>query len=93
MRKISIGRVNSNEFIVDHESVSRQHAELYINGDLYELVDLKSTNGTFLLEDGEKHRLTKFSLDFSTQFFFGDAGPYSISDIIDAGEKTTVFTR
>jgi S1-C subfamily serine protease len=48
LRKISIGRANSNDFIINDATVSSQHAflEVYDNGNL-RIVDNGSTNGTF----------------------------------------------
>jgi ABC transport system ATP-binding/permease protein len=42
---ISIGRVEDNDVVIDHPSVSRRHAAIERRGDALWLVDLKSTNG------------------------------------------------
>ena len=47
--RIRIGRDSSNDWVVDNLNVSRHHAEVVQNNEgVYELIDLKSTNGTFL---------------------------------------------
>jgi hypothetical protein len=46
--EVNIGRANDNDISVPHESMSGHHAQLKLVGDHYVLVDLDSTNGTFL---------------------------------------------
>lgn len=46
--EVNIGRANDNDISVPHESMSGHHAQLKLVGDRYVLVDLDSTNGTFL---------------------------------------------
>lgn len=54
MKTYSIGRSNDNDLVVRDQSVSRHHAELRVDeAGRYQLVDLNSTNGTFL-RDGEQ---------------------------------------
>ena len=51
-RRIRIGRDDSNGWVIDDINVSRSHAEVVQNSDgSYELIDLKSTNGTYLNEN------------------------------------------
>ena len=51
-RRIRIGRDESNDWIIDDVNVSRSHAEVVQSQDgSYELIDLKSTNGTYLNEN------------------------------------------
>jgi hypothetical protein len=45
---ISIGRDSENDFVVPDSRVSRRHAELHAQGELMELRDLQSTNGTWI---------------------------------------------
>lgn len=44
----TIGRDDDNDVVVDHEEVSRHHAEVAPDGDGWVLRDLGSTNGTLL---------------------------------------------
>jgi len=46
--EISLGRGTENDLVVPHASVSRTHARIQRRNGLYQLVDLNSTNGTFL---------------------------------------------
>ena len=43
---VFIGRTQSNQIVIDHPTVSAQHALLLRVGDSYWLKDLNSTNGT-----------------------------------------------
>ncbi len=47
---MTIGRAPGNDLVLDHPSVSRQHARLEFDGTDYRVVDLGSTNGTLLGE-------------------------------------------
>jgi pSer/pThr/pTyr-binding forkhead associated (FHA) protein len=44
----TIGRAQGADFIVDAALVSRVHCRLEANGDALKVVDLSSTNGTFV---------------------------------------------
>ena len=46
--EISLGRGTENDLVIPHASVSRVHARIQRRNALYQLVDLNSTNGTFL---------------------------------------------
>jgi len=46
--EVNIGRSPDNDIVVPHESMSGHHAQLKLVGERYVLVDLDSTNGTFL---------------------------------------------
>jgi VWFA-related protein len=45
---VTIGRAPGNTFIVDHPTVSRQHATIKIEGQDFRVYDLGSGNGTFV---------------------------------------------
>jgi pSer/pThr/pTyr-binding forkhead associated (FHA) protein len=62
---VFIGRTQSNQIVIDHSTVSAQHALLLRVGDSYWLKDLNSTNGTQIngvfvteaeLKDGDEIR-------------------------------------
>jgi pSer/pThr/pTyr-binding forkhead associated (FHA) protein/tetratricopeptide (TPR) repeat protein len=50
--EIIVGRVEDNDLVIEHRSVSRSHAKLVKDGDGYAIVDLKSANG--VLVNGEE---------------------------------------
>ena len=43
---VMVGRAPSNHIVINHPTVSAQHAALLRTGDSYSLKDLNSTNGT-----------------------------------------------
>ena len=47
-KEIKIGRADSNDIVTDDPSVSRLHAVIILNGTDWHIVDLNSTNGTFV---------------------------------------------
>lgn len=51
--EVVIGRGQENDIVVDHRSLSRQHAKLVFNGQSYRVIDCNSSNGT--LVNGEKY--------------------------------------
>lgn len=61
--RISVGRIDSNQIVIDDPSVSRHHARIQRENDKWVLYDLGSSNGTFVggrpvqqreLKDGDK---------------------------------------
>jgi pSer/pThr/pTyr-binding forkhead associated (FHA) protein/tetratricopeptide (TPR) repeat protein len=51
--EVIIGRGQENDVVVDHRSLSRQHAKIVLNGSQYRVVDFNSSNGT--LVNGERY--------------------------------------
>ncbi len=47
-RSVIIGRGQGSDIVVDHATVSRQHASIKFEDDQFRLFDLGSSNGTFL---------------------------------------------
>jgi two-component system cell cycle response regulator len=65
-----VGRDTDSSFVVPRSSVSRQHAKLHFEDDLWWVVDMGSTNGTFVNE----HRcVAPRQLTDGDQVRFGDA--------------------
>ena len=46
--EVTVGRGEDNDVVIPHASVSRAHARLMKRNGAYELMDLNSTNGTFV---------------------------------------------
>ena len=68
---VRIGRAETNAIVVTDAAVSDEHIELRKTGDVWEVVDLDSANGTFI--DGE--RVTCAVLGPQTSVRLGDTGP------------------
>ncbi len=45
---VTIGREEGNTVVVASDQASRRHARIFVSGGAHVLVDLESTNGTFL---------------------------------------------
>lgn len=67
--KITIGRAQTNDITIAEQSVSSNHAEIIIENGNYVLVDLNSTNGTFV--NGK--RITKHPLTNADSIRMGAA--------------------
>jgi pSer/pThr/pTyr-binding forkhead associated (FHA) protein len=65
--RLRIGRAPDAGLVLDHGSVSRQHAELDGGGDVWQLSDLGSSNGCFI----DDRRLLKLRLPASAWLRFG----------------------
>jgi pSer/pThr/pTyr-binding forkhead associated (FHA) protein len=70
----TIGRASGADFILDAALVSRLHCRLEAEGDIVHVVDLESTNGTFVndtrvdrgtLKDGDRLRVGRVELTIS----------------------------
>lgn len=52
-----VGRINENEIVIQHKSISSHHAEFVLDGNDYLIKDLDSTNGSRV--NGERIRSIK----------------------------------
>jgi hypothetical protein len=68
---VRIGRASTNGIVLNDDLVSGEHAELRKSGEQWEIVDLGSTNGTFI--DGEQ--VTRVRLGAVTTVRLGPGGP------------------
>lgn len=73
-KSLNIGRLNSNDIVIDNLAVSGIHAKIDSVGDGYLFTDLKSKNGSFVnnqlvishwLRDGDVIRIGKHNLVFA----------------------------
>jgi len=46
-----VGRSQESDLVVDHNTVSRQHATIKLQGEQFYLYDMASTNGTFVNDE------------------------------------------
>ena len=68
---VRIGRAETNAIVVNDDVVSGEHVELRKSGNGWEILDLGSTNGTYI--DGE--RITRVALGAVTAVRLGPGGP------------------
>jgi VWFA-related protein len=64
-----IGRSQDSDLVVDHNTVSRQHATIKLEGERFYIYDMGSTNGTFV--DGQRIR-EPVALEDGVTVRFGD---------------------
>ena len=68
---ISVGRTSDNDVIFDHSSVSKVHAAFREQGDLWEIEDTHSTNGT-IVSGVQFEPLVPSQLKDGDWVYFGD---------------------
>jgi len=85
-QRFIIGRDRASDIAIADDSVSRTHAEIWLepNGILM-LADRGSSNGTELIRDGQASLITQTALMQSDQVRFG-AVTLGVRDLIDAVE-------
>jgi pSer/pThr/pTyr-binding forkhead associated (FHA) protein len=54
--ELVIGRVEDNDIVIEHRSVSRNHAKIVFDGRIHKIIDLESANG--ILVNGEEYAIT-----------------------------------
>lgn len=54
--ELIIGRVEDNDVVIEHRSVSRNHAKILFDGKTHKIIDLQSANG--ILVNGEEYAMT-----------------------------------
>jgi pSer/pThr/pTyr-binding forkhead associated (FHA) protein len=54
--ELVIGRVEDNDIVIEHRSVSRNHAKIVFDGRVHKIIDLESANG--ILVNGEEYAIT-----------------------------------
>lgn len=65
--EVSVGRTLNNNFVIDHPSVSRRHARIFVAHSVYTVSDLGSSNGTFI----NGRRITEAKLTDGCEVRFG----------------------
>ena len=68
---VRLGRAETNGIVVHHDLVSAEHLELQRNGDEWFIVDLGSTNGTYI----DDKPVTRAPLGARTTVRLGHSGP------------------
>jgi serine phosphatase RsbU (regulator of sigma subunit) len=85
-QEVIIGRLSDSEVVVTNPYVSRQHAKIRKSSDGYQIIDMKSTHGTFIngkriaqhsLHNGDRITLGREQVEI--QFLTGEPTPASFS--------------
>jgi len=84
-RKFTIGREKSCDVLVGDESVSRLHAEIWLEDGQIMLADRGSSNGTMLVRGGAAAPLTYGSVERTDQIRLGSV-TLDVKDLIEAVE-------
>ena len=87
-----IGRTNSCDLVMDQSTISGRHARIQKFGDHYEIVDLQSTNGTFLngLKVERKHLRSEDKVRFDQfEFQFIDPADVGRTFVRPSSEEVT----
>ena len=67
--EVSVGRLEDNDVVLPRSNVSKRHAQILLKDDRYVLVDLRSTNGTYL----NGRRITApMNVVFGDKIYIGD---------------------
>lgn len=70
-KEVAVGRTLNNGFVIEHPSVSKQHARIAAQNGGYALVDLGSSNGTFV--NGQRVTEAAVRLEDGCEVRFGRA--------------------
>jgi hypothetical protein len=70
-RVIRIGRGSDCDVVLADDTVSRRHAELRLEPDGWTLVDLQSSNGTFVKREGQEARCERARVTAFDSLRFG----------------------
>lgn len=73
MKKIIVGRDDICDVVIDNDSVSRQHLSILIHKEKIQVLDNKSTNGTFIEKKGKKVRLISSRVYLDDYLYLGNS--------------------
>jgi len=72
-RRFTVGRANTCDILIAHDSVSRIHAEVeLLDGDRLRVRDLQSQNGTVLVRQGREFPVTQEVVFLNDTLRFGE---------------------
>lgn len=82
---VKIGRASDCEIRTSRQSVSRNHAEFrYVDG-TFEVTDMNSSNGTWLIEDDQRFEISHERLEDGDEIWCGDfVLHFTLSDAVGA---------
>jgi hypothetical protein len=72
MKIYTIGRSGTNDLVLTDRSVSRRHAELHVDHGRYHLIDLGSTNGTYVRDGNDWAKIDQAYVAADERIMLGD---------------------
>jgi FHA domain len=72
MQTFKIGRSGDNDVVIGDRSVSRRHAELRVDHGRYQLIDLGSTNGTYVRDGNDWAKIEQAYVNADERVMLGD---------------------
>jgi hypothetical protein len=87
-RRLVIGR--QGDIVLDHPSVSRKHASIYVSKSGIYLQDLNSTNGTFLVKNNRLILFPEGYVQFNQLISFGKLR-CKIQQLLEQDEEISSF--
>lgn len=86
--QFTVGSSQNCEVMISSPTVSRAHLKVYFAGDSILVEDLNSSNGTFVLHDGEFKRIKSAKIKPDTKIRLGsDLDALEVKDIIGLYES------
>jgi hypothetical protein len=86
-QKIRIGRDAASDLVLADKSVSRRHADLFIDeSGSMEILDLESSGGTYLIRNGEEDSISRARLKPSDLLRFGEV-EMTYKDLLEQVQK------
>jgi chromosome segregation ATPase len=87
---VSIGRATDCSIRSNRKSVSRHHAEFRYNQGTFEVIDLNSSNGTWLIENEQRFEIAHELLEDQDEIWCGDFIVHFVAD--DQSEQNTAVS-
>ncbi|MEE8577015.1 MAG: FHA domain-containing protein [candidate division Zixibacteria bacterium] len=103
-RRISVGRTNDNDVVLENRGVSRKHALIEFNDNAAVIIDNESLNGTFvnnrkiseeILRDNDTITIGKYSLVYHTETSDdpGDAAKMDGTMVLNTKKQKELLTN
>lgn len=71
-QKYSIGRAYDNDIVINHETVSRKHAEMTVDDERIVITDFNSKNGTFIIRNNNPVQVKIVEVSANDTVAFGN---------------------
>ena len=81
--KIRIGRDSASALMLTDKSVSRRHADLFLDNDgNMEVLDLESSSGTYVIRNGKEESIARAKLKPGDRIIFGEV-EFTFEELLD----------